>query len=139
MYIGVDISEQAIGACRAKFANDRSKTFLVADEYNGQTGELALSLDVIYHLVEDDVFDEYMTRLFDAAQRYVIIYSSDVDQIEGDHDAHIKHRRFSDWIARRRPTWTRIAHIPNPHPYSGDPLTGTFADFYIFGQRGRSE
>jgi hypothetical protein len=38
--------------------------------------DLELSLDVIYHLVEDEVFDAYMRSLFAHAGRFVVIYSS---------------------------------------------------------------
>lgn len=142
-YLGVDISEEALERCRRRFSRDPTKRFVLAEDYRGQRAELALSLDVIYHLVEDEVFDLYMSRLFDAAERYVIVYSSDTDQNPTDQDAHVKHRRFSDWIATRRPEWTRIAHIPSRYPYSGDPLRGTFAEFHIFGlpvgEPGRSD
>lgn len=133
-YLGIDISAEAIRLCRTRFAGDASKTFVLADEYDGARAELALSLDVVYHLVEDEIFDAYMARLFEAAERYVIIYSSDTDQIPGDQDAHVKHRRFSDWIARNRPEWLRIGHIPNRYPYAGDPLRGSFADFHIYSR-----
>jgi hypothetical protein len=33
--------------------------------------ELGLSLEVIFHLVEDDVFDVYMRHLFASATRFV--------------------------------------------------------------------
>jgi hypothetical protein len=134
-YIGVDVSEDAIRRCRAAFKGDSSKRFMLADEYTGQTSELAISLDVIYHLVEDDVFHQYMTRLFDAAERYVVIYSSDTDQIPNDRDLHVRHRQFSRWIDTHRPDWVRIAHIPNRFPYSDNPLTGSFADFHIYARR----
>ena len=34
------------------------------------------SLDVIYHLVEDEILKSYMTTLFGTARKLVIIYSS---------------------------------------------------------------
>jgi hypothetical protein len=134
-YTGVDISDDAIHTCRAKFMNDATKTFLLASEYTGQTAELALSLDVVYHLVEDNVFEAYMARLFDAAERYVIVYSSDTDRIDGPRDPHVKHRCFSAWVVTHRPNWVRIAHIPNRYPSSGDPFTGSFADFHVYSRR----
>lgn len=39
-----------------------TKQFKVVVDYNGERADLALSLDV-YHLVEDAVFEEYMTLL----------------------------------------------------------------------------
>src|SRR5262245_35280817 len=78
-YLGLDVSIHAITSCRKKFEFDRSKSFLLIDDYAGETAPLGLSLDVIYHLVEDDVFDKYMRLLFDASTEYVIIYSSNTD------------------------------------------------------------
>lgn len=134
-YCGVDISEDAIRLCRTRFEGDSTKTFVRTEDYRGERAELALSLDVIYHLIEDDVFGAYMIRLFDAAERYVIIYSSDTEERGDDRDAHVRHRRFSRWITDHRPEWTRVDHIPNRYPYTGDPLTGTFSEFHIYAKR----
>lgn len=35
-----------------------------------------MSLDVIYHLIEDEIYNKYMNNLFMAAEKYVFIYSS---------------------------------------------------------------
>ncbi len=78
-YLGVDVSDKAIELCRNKFAGDKSKRFEPLRDYSTATADLALSLDVIYHLIEDEVFEIYMTRLFDSAQRWVIVYSSDFE------------------------------------------------------------
>ena len=50
------------------------------------TADLALSLDVIYHLTEDTVFEAYMRHLFAAGSRFVIIYATD-REIPGDGTA----------------------------------------------------
>ena len=78
-YLGVDVSHRAVAICRTRFQDDSTKRFLALSEYRNETAELALSLDVIFHLVEDAVFESYMSNLFDSAQRYVIIYSSNTD------------------------------------------------------------
>lgn len=130
-YTGVDISETAIALCREAFADDPSKTFRLLD---GDTvrAELALSLDVIYHLVEDAVFEDHMQRLFAGATRYVIIYSSNTDQQAAVQGAHVRHRAFSDWVERNIDGWGYLAHIPNRYPYTGDDRAGSFADFFIY-------
>ena len=38
--------------------------------------DLAISLDVVYHLIEDQVFEAYMKHLFAAGKRYVVVYST---------------------------------------------------------------
>lgn len=131
-YLGFDVSPTAIKACREKFAGDASRRFKLADEYADETAELTLSLDVLYHLVEDPVFDQYMSRLFDAATRYVIVYSSDTEDQMGNQSPHVRHRRFSHWVSEHRPGWRLLQHIPNRYPYTGDYRTGSFADFHIF-------
>jgi hypothetical protein len=82
-YIGLDISPTAIKICINKFKNDLSKSFYVynslafRDNQNLFISELCLSLDVIFHLVEDELFTKYMNDLFEASDKYVIIYSRD--------------------------------------------------------------
>ena len=65
-YIGFDVSANAVSRCRERFSGDDTKTFKLMTEYGGETAELTLSLDVLYHLVEENVFLEYMNRLFDS-------------------------------------------------------------------------
>lgn len=131
-YIGYDVSPTAVAMCRNRFAGDASKQFFRICEYAGQKAELTTSLDVIFHLVEDDVFDEYMRRLFEASSKFVAIYSSDQDEpIEPIVD-HVRHRRFSEWIEQNAPCWSLMTHVPNRYPYNGDSTATSFADFYFY-------
>ena len=59
------------------------------------TADLAISVDVIYHLTADAVFESYMTHLFAAAAWFVVIYSTD-KEISGTAP-HVRHREFSWW------------------------------------------
>jgi hypothetical protein len=68
----------------------------VAD-YRGERADLAMSLDVIFHLVEDAVYDQYLERLFAAGERYVVVYSTSAD-MPGTGVAHVRHRDVeADW------------------------------------------
>lgn len=131
-YIGFDISPQAVRQCRESFSGDVAKTFKLTGEYDGEMADLTLSLDVIFHLVEDDVFDRYMARLFDASTRFVIIYSSDTEENLAERAAHVRHRKFSRWVDENRPGWRLIRHVPNRYPFTGDTRTSSFADFFIY-------
>ena len=89
------------------------------------------ALDVIYHLVEDDVFEQYMAQLFDAATRFVIVYSSN-DERPAD-SVHVRHRRFTDWIDCERREFRKIGFVRNPYPEDIRDIDNTsFADFYFF-------
>jgi hypothetical protein len=131
-YTGVDVSQVAVESTRRMFAGDPSMRFIHTSELSeNDRAELALSLDVIYHLVEDAVFDSYMRQLFDAATRYVIVYSSNTDKSWST--PHVRHREFSKWVAAHRTDFELIENIPNLYPYSkDDPDNTSFADFYIF-------
>lgn len=130
-YVGIDVSTTAIALCRSRFADDSTKQFLGMGEPLGRTFDLALSLDVIYHLVEDEVFQSYMTALFDASHRWIIIYSSNT--YESVPEPHIRHRRFSDWVDQNRPEWKLVREIRNKYPFDQrDPDNTSFAGFYIY-------
>lgn len=131
-YLGFDVSEKAISICRELFSEDTSKQFALMKDLYGQRAQLTLSLDVIYHLLEDHVFEEYMRKLFDTSDKYVVIYSSNTNEQIPPVAPHVKHRKFTDWIDEVRPNWKLIQHIPNKYPYFGKDDTGSFADFYIY-------
>ena len=131
-YLGLDVSATAISLCREKFASDKSKAFKLMREYEGEEAELALSLDVIYHLVEDDLFEKYMHSLFSAAEVYVLIYSSDTDDNKGFEGSYVKHRKFTGWVSENVRGWDLTLHIPNRYPYQGNWREESFADFFIY-------
>lgn len=131
-YAGFDVSELTIKKCREMFTSDPTKTFELVNDYRGQVADLALSLDVIYHLVEDGVFEHYMRILFGAANCFVIIYSSDIDDNRQQMGPHVRHRKFSSWVQQVRPDFRLVEHIPNRYPYREDSRNGSFADFFIY-------
>ncbi len=132
-YLGFDISEQALERCRRRFSADATKRFEHSANYAGETADLALSLDVLYHLVEDVVFADYMRLLFDSAERFVVVYSSDTDQQSDLQAPHVRHRTFTRWVEEHRPDWILIDNPPNPldDAVSG----GSFARFFVYGRR----
>jgi SAM-dependent methyltransferase len=131
-YIGFDVSEKAIFMCRKIFENDGSRKFELLKKYNGEIAELTLSLDVIYHLVEDHVFSDYMERLFDSAKDYVIIYSSDTNLQEHEQSMHVRHRKFTDWVQINKLEWKLQQHIPNRYPPVANENIGSSSDFFIY-------
>jgi len=140
-YAGIDVSPNAVARCRQLFAADPTKRFMLTGEVPaGFTAELTLSLDVIYHLVEDAVFDQYMRTLFGASTRFVAVYSSNLDKEWSSE--HVRHRKFTSWVERHQPNWHLLQTIKNRYPYdANDPDNTSFADFYIYaigqGPRGQ--
>lgn len=134
-YLGFDVSSAAVNLCKEKFKSDKRKGFKLVSEYNDECAELALSLDVIFHLTEDDVYEDYMSRLFLSASKYIIIYSSNKDLNKGEISepiSHVKHRKFSTFIERYFPKWTLKEKIDNKYAYNGDFVSTSFSDFFIY-------
>jgi hypothetical protein len=132
IYIGYDVSLDAVTVCRRIFGDDRTKVFKLMKDHASECAQLALSLDVIFHLVEDHVYVSYMERLFNSASSYVIIYSSDQDSRPDGKAGHVKHRKFTDWIKNNRPEWILHRYIPNRYPFVGDEEKESFSNFYIY-------
>jgi len=132
-FVGVDVSPTIIKTCRTKFAGDNTKQFCTPDGLPSKPADLALSLDVIYHLVEDVVFTRYMLTLFGSASRFVIVYSSDKD--ENWPNNHIRHRNFTRWVYEHWPEWTLQETILNRYPFDpANPDETSFADFFIYAR-----
>lgn len=126
-YIGLDVSKTAIVLCQSKMKDDKNKKFFLYNQKKFKKSlfksELGISLDVIYHLVEDDVFFKYMNDLFDSSTKYVIIYASNRNLKQS---FHVKQRKFATWIKNNKPEWKFVKKISNKYPRL------SIADFYIF-------
>jgi SAM-dependent methyltransferase len=131
-YIGFDISQESINRCTDLFINDKSKKFMLVTEYTNELADLTLSLDVIFHLTEDHVYQAYMNKVFNSATRYVIIYSSNTEHpLVANQRPHVRHRMFTQWVEKNIPRWKLIQHVPNKYPFDGTEKT-SFSDFYVF-------
>ena len=132
-YVGVDVSPTALACCASRFPRHR---FVPFDAVEAEApAELALSIDVIFHLVEDAVFAGTMHALFSHATRFVLIYASNLDS---DWPApHVRHRRFTDHVAAAWPEWRLLAHLPNPYPFDpARPDATSLSDFFVYGRPG---
>ena len=129
-YVGLDVSRTAIACCQRRFADDPAKSFFLydgscfTDRAGVFTADLALSLDVIYHLTEDTVFETYLRHLFTAGRRLVVIYSTNMEI--GDTAPHVRHRRFTPWVEANCPEWT-LAEVTR-----GPNTEYTRADFFVY-------
>jgi hypothetical protein len=135
-YAGLDVSSIVIKKNIERFRDDPSKSFFLYtpecfnDPAAFLSGDLALSIDVLFHLVEDHVFYTYMNHLFGAGLRFVGIYSSNEEKIYPR--SHERHRRFTSYIDQHFSEWRLIQRIPNRYPMTDDCSNGSFCDFYFY-------
>lgn len=130
-YTGFDISPTAVSRCQTLFAADTSKRFALMDTYADEKADLSLSLDVLYHLVEDDVFSAYLSTLFNSTNRFVIIYSSDTDKPVKTM-RHVRIRNVSAEVATRFPGFKRRLDLESTLPPPVVSNRGIAIKFLIF-------
>jgi hypothetical protein len=132
-YLGLDVSKAAIDLCRQRFGEDRTKSFLWYDPErsinlaNFLRADLTLSLDVIYHLTEDSLYQKYLDDLFCTSARFVVVYSS--DQESSGTAPHVKHRNFTVDVKQRYPEFRLIERVENRYPEQ------SFASFFAYERR----
>ncbi len=137
-YVGLDVARSAIKLCKERFQADTSKSFFLydpecfIDNRSIFRADLALSLEVIFHIVEDRIFALYMRHLFLAAEKYVIIYSSDSDMNDLIQEPDVRHRCFSKWVEAHMPDWRLVQKIPNRYPLSDQREPGSYSEFFIY-------
>ena len=132
-YTGLDIASGAVAICRKRFAEDVSKRF---ETYKPDTfqaidyeSDMTLSMEVVFHLTENEDYERYMRHLFASARRVVVIFSSDEEDNTGGIFPHFRPRAFTPDLPRLAPEWILRERIVNPH------RAISVSDFFIFERR----
>lgn len=129
-YLGLDIAPQAVELCRQRFSDDLSKSFALLGSVEPGKHDLSMSLDVIFHLVEDDVFEAHMKAVFDASSKHVVIFSSNEDR--SSPEPHVRHREFTRWVQDNEPRWYLRKKVPNNFSFDEKVHETSFAEFYFY-------
>ena len=139
-YTGLDISPEIIRVCQGKFGRDNTKRFLVytpegfsPEEFKS---ELSLSLDVIYHLSNDDIYRAYLKDLFAMSTKYVVVFANSSNlyhQGVNERSEYVRFRDFLQDVESQFPDWVLTEAEPNKYPFNVSiPNITSFADFYVF-------
>jgi SAM-dependent methyltransferase len=123
-YVGLDLAPAAVERCRVLFAGDSKKKF---DTYNPANfdpnpvrSDLALSMEVIFHLTNERLYEQYLRDLFACAHTWVLIFAPDQDDYTGGVFPHFRPRRFTPDVARLAPQWLLHEQLaPPPAALSG--------------------
>ena len=85
---------------------------------------------MIFHLVEDENYKNYMENLFSSSDKYICIYSSDFEQDSGLHELK---RNFTKYVKQKFPDWELFKYIRNKYPYDENDKDNTsLSDFYFY-------
>jgi hypothetical protein len=135
-YFGLDVSKTAIALCTRRFKNDRTKAFRHWDWASGPLeipsgpADLALSLDVVYHLVEDAAFEAHMNALFASSRNWVVVYSTNEES--ASRVPWVRHREFTAWIVKSLPGWHLVERHPNRFPFEREDGRTSSAEFFVY-------
>jgi SAM-dependent methyltransferase len=130
-YLGVDVSAVALAHCARRFADDPCKRFMLLDDYDGEQAQLALSLDVLFHLVEDSTYFAYLDRLFKSATHFVAVYSTSTDQSPRTFP-HVRHRDVIGDIAMRFADFAHLREEETKLPPPVQSGQGLATCFYLY-------
>lgn len=109
-YVGYDPSATAVRRARERVQTDQFNQFRwFTDRPNmgprvdwNQRAELGLSMDVLYHLFDDQEREDYIATLFAVATRFVLIYTT--RDSSHDYPGHVWHRPPpGGWTGRIEP------------------------------------
>jgi hypothetical protein len=105
-YIGFDISDTALKFARSRCQNQDTHRLFNYDKWTleqirSKVSEnklsdniLNLSMDVMYHLVEDKVLNQYIDCLCKTPSKYVAVFSTDPG-VDGSAARHVRQRAYS--------------------------------------------
>lgn len=134
-YFGLDVSKTIIKSNQKRFKNDKTKTFLIynnknIDYFKKNKVELCISFDVLFHLVENDIFITYLNNLFNTSTKYVLIYSSNQYLNISPYEFH---RPILSVIEKNFKEWELFDVINNKYPYDEQDSDETsLSNFYFF-------
>lgn len=126
-YLGLDVAPSALARCRRLFAADASKQFAVYDPHQFEPAayraELALSLEVLFHLTEDELYHLHLQHLFGCARHWVVVFAANATDTTGGRYPHFRPRPF---LADIPAGWALREQVKNPH------RDISISDFFIF-------
>jgi hypothetical protein len=111
-----------IDKCQKKYEGNKKIRFVYSLSEMDNV-ELIMSLDVTYHIIEDDLFIKYLNDLFLLSTKYVLIYS--VNSSVATTVPHMKYRKFVEWIYENMENVKLIDEKKYPNKNNG-------IGFYLF-------
>lgn len=120
--IGLDVSPTIIRKLKFIYCNDNTKQFYLVNNFDTTNkSTLVISCEVLFHLINIDIWKKYIANLFAYSKKYVIIFAADYDK---DFGHHCLCRKFTDYIKLNYPNWSLKNTIKRDD--------GCLGDFYIF-------
>ena len=72
-YVGFDVSETIVKKCTNNYTKKHRNFFAFEHFDKIKKVECTMSLDVTYHIIEKDIYEDYVLNLFKKSNKYVIL------------------------------------------------------------------
>jgi len=122
-YVGYDISSTIIDRHNSKNTNPSYKYKLIS-ELESLGLDLSLSLEVIFHQVNDEEYIEYMDNLVKTDSFYILILTMN-DSILDTHHVKAAHIKYRDVV-------NKMSQYPNYELIGTFPFTVTTSSYYLY-------
>ena len=147
LYTGLDVSKIAVQRLAQQYAHDWRKRFVWYDGTrssltSGTDGSLlrsdmTMSMEVIFHLTDADIFQHYMELLFDVSKRFVVILSNSppvnencVSGVCFTDTSHVRWWSVTSWVDQyRSDEWELVGTLR--HKYVNE----AWSDFYFYARK----
>ena len=126
--IGVDVSNTAIEKCKILIPKGIFQT-ISNDLKNLEETDLLLSLDVIYHLIDDEIYNKYIKNIVNYGSKFLIIYAANFED-DGTFAKHVKPRKFTN-DQELNSKYELIKFEKNKYP-SLNHNQGSFSDWFFY-------
>lgn len=101
MYVGIEVAPSAWEAASVALATRDNCCVVLAPPGQQITvrADMAVSMDVVFHLTDDREYEEWIARVFGSASRFVAVYGTDYDSVVNGHMRHHEVTRDApaDW------------------------------------------
>lgn len=116
-YYGMDISQTAVQGCRQKYKDRPGYRFDTIPDAKIEQYDMAMSLDVLYHVVNPEEYKAYLHRFF-SCSTYALLYTN-LNPLDGD-SPHVVYRDHLREIANLQIKTKLLETVQNPiHPLVG--------------------
>lgn len=115
-YYGVEISPFMVLKLSKKFNRDFCRFSSPKKARNLKwRGELSMSLDVMFHLVNPIEYREYLANLFGTSDQLVLIKSP--DETRNGMNRHVLYRKWTPDVAKLFPSWKLVRNVEDWYLY----------------------
>lgn len=110
-YYGIDVSKTAVEKCQLLYKDRKGWEFEILNRAVIPQSDLAMSIDTIYHLIEENECRKHLDNLFSCAN-YVLIYGNYTERDNPRPAKHMLFRENIDYLAKNYPNWILLEKYP---------------------------